>query len=632
MKIKDLPIKQKINLVVITTFGITLLSLITYATINLRKTSIDAAQEEAMAYANDFSSKMIADISETLDASRILAQTLSATVDPELNLNLSREDVFSICKKLIKSNEKFLAVYTAWEPNTFDGQDHMHTEAHGHNNDGRLNPYFAKSTSGEISLRPTLKHDSDTPKAAWYWEPKKTMKEYFDEPGLFPVEDKMVLMSALCTPIFNGSDFYGIAAIDIAISSLQDMAESMKIYNGDAELIVLSNKGIISAYSKNDSLLGEKFTKGFPIFSVDEEININKGEVITEDYQDLLIIKVPVYIGNVPNPWQVRIHIPMDIITANARHNMWVLISISALFLILGLIILIVVVNRIVAPISRIVGIAEDIADGNLAVTISIDSKDEIGRMSISLNNMITQLRTTVSSITERSESLVSASKQLNATSNTMSASAFQQAASVEEISSSMEEMASSIDNNTDNAYRTEKISTSATTDMNKSHQASSKTVISMNEVASKIQIINDIAFQTNILALNAAVEAARAGEAGRGFSVVASEVRKLAERSKVSADEINQITTNGVSLAEEAGTRLKNLLPEMEKTADLIREISAASEEQKAGSGQINSAIMQLNDVSQQNATAAEELNASAIDLERQADELRKNIAFFRL
>ena len=159
-----------------------------------------------------------------------------------------------------------------------------------------------------------------------------------------------------------------------------------------------------------------------------------------------------------------------------------------------------------------------------------------------------------------------------------------------------------------------------------------SETVGAMKDIASKISIIEEIARQTNLLALNAAIEAARAGEHGKGFAVVAAEVRKLAERSQTAAGEISQLSTTSVEVAEKAGQMLAKLVPDIQKTAELVQEISAASKEQTTGADQINSAIQQLNQVIQQNAGAAEEMSSTAEELSSQAEQLQGTIAFFKV
>jgi methyl-accepting chemotaxis protein len=213
-----------------------------------------------------------------------------------------------------------------------------------------------------------------------------------------------------------------------------------------------------------------------------------------------------------------------------------------------------------------------------------------------------------------------------------MSQGTTEQAASAEEASSSVEEMNATIRQNSDNAQMTEKIALKSALDAAESGKAVSEAVDAMKKIADKISIIEEIARQTNLLALNAAIEAARAGEHGMGFAVVASEVRKLAERSQVAAGEISRLSTSSVAVAEKAGVMLMNLVPDIQKTAELVQEISAASREQASGSEQINAAIQQLNQVIEQNAGAAEEMSSMAEELSSQAEQLQSTMGFFRV
>uniref|UniRef100_UPI00048B0666 methyl-accepting chemotaxis protein n=1 Tax=Desulfomicrobium escambiense TaxID=29503 RepID=UPI00048B0666 len=201
-----------------------------------------------------------------------------------------------------------------------------------------------------------------------------------------------------------------------------------------------------------------------------------------------------------------------------------------------------------------------------------------------------------------------------------------------EEVSSSMEEMSSNIRQNADNATQTEKIALKAAQDAQAGGQAVVQAVGAMKNIAEKISIVEEIARQTNLLALNAAIEAARAGEHGKGFAVVAAEVRKLAERSGTAAAEISELSSSTVSVADQAGQMLTKLVPDIQRTAELVQEISAASNEQNAGAEQINKALQQLDQVIQQNASASEEMASTSEELSSQAEQLQSTISFFHL
>ncbi|MBF0457043.1 MAG: MCP four helix bundle domain-containing protein [Nitrospirae bacterium] len=277
-----------------------------------------------------------------------------------------------------------------------------------------------------------------------------------------------------------------------------------------------------------------------------------------------------------------------------------------------------------------IADIAQSVADGDLTMRFDSGRKSETGIL-LAMKTMVEKLKEIVASVRSAADNVASGSNQLSSGAQQLSEGATQQAASVEETSSSMEEMTSNIRQTTDNSRQTEAIATSSAKDALESGKSVSEAVSAMKEIASKISIIEEIARQTNLLALNAAIEAARAGEHGKGFAVVASEVRKLAERSQKAAGEISELSSSSVNIAEQAGTMLNKLVPDIRKTADLVQEITAASNEQNTGAEQINKAIQQLDQVIQQNASAAEEMASTSEELQAQSEQLQSAIAFFK-
>lgn len=275
---------------------------------------------------------------------------------------------------------------------------------------------------------------------------------------------------------------------------------------------------------------------------------------------------------------------------------------------------------------------ADGVAGGDLTVSMDYTSKDEFGALSTSLNKMVLKLRNIVGEITSAADSVASGAEELSSTSEEMSQGANEQASSSEQASASMEQMAANIKQNADNARETDKIATTSAGSAQESGSAVTEAVEAMQTIAEKISIIQEIARQTDLLALNAAIEAARAGEYGRGFAVVASEVRKLAERSQESATEINALSGNTVKVAERAGVMLSRLVPDIQRTAELVQEINASSNEQTVGSEEVNRAIQVLDEVTQQNAAAAEEMSATSEEMNAQAERLQDVVSFFRI
>jgi methyl-accepting chemotaxis protein len=291
-----------------------------------------------------------------------------------------------------------------------------------------------------------------------------------------------------------------------------------------------------------------------------------------------------------------------------------------------------VLYSTIVKPLSKGVSFAQAFGKGDLTARVDVNQNDEIGILAKELGTMALSLKNTVVTIKQNALDLVHSSKNLRDSSQQLSRGSADQAASAEEVSTSIEEMVANIDQNTDNAIQTEKITVETAKEVNVANQLSAEAVKAMEDISERISIISDIAFQTNILALNAAVEAARAGEHGRGFSVVAAEVRKLAEKSKVAADDIVTLVSKGLKVSKEAGQKSKMLVPDIEKTTQLIKEIAAASMEQKTGADQINQAMQQLNIITQENASSSDMLTNSSEQLSDLAGNLQKAVEIFNI
>ncbi len=382
------------------------------------------------------------------------------------------------------------------------------------------------------------------------------------------------------------------------------------------------------SFSKNSELLAEleTYSKGFnSVVDISKEIGLSEtegmiGKLREEVHQiEPLVDQLKKEVENAGTLMAHRLSIII------------ILLVLASIILAFGISAIIIanVEKQLGGDPSLVAEIAREISKGNLAIKHNLENKSGVlGDMA----EMAKSLKNIVRNVVSAADGVRSASMELSSASQQISQGANEQASSTEEISASIEEMTSNIQQNTENSKQTEQFSLSASDGVARVSEAAKESITSIKEIAAKISIINDIAFQTNILALNAAVEAARAGEHGRGFAVVAAEVRKLAERSKVAADQIGVLSVSSVKVTEEAGGLMLKIIPDINKTAKLVQEITAASLEQNSGADQINNAIQQLNTITQQNASASEEMATSAEELSSQADQLLEEISFFKL
>lgn len=290
------------------------------------------------------------------------------------------------------------------------------------------------------------------------------------------------------------------------------------------------------------------------------------------------------------------------------------------------------ITRRLTHDLNKGVSFARSISEGNLLSDLDIQQQDEIGQLSEALKSMLSRISEIILNISKGAELITSTSEEMNSASVKISQEANRQAASTEEFSSTMEEMLSNIHQTTSNARLTEKIAKNATIEIQNGNKLVEAAVAAMTDIADKIRIVSDIAFRTNLLSLNAAIEAARAGEHGKGFAVVAAEVKKLAERSRTAAHEIENLTQHGVKVSEESRLKLHQIVPEIEKTTQLVQDIVNAGNEQELGANEMNNAIQELNKIAQQNASYASILAANAEELLVQAQELNSLVAFFKL
>jgi len=471
--------------------------------------------------------------------------------------------------------------------------------------------------------------DYDQTSRGWFANTKKASGIYLTDPYLDMITNKLVVTIAANVKLGDGSPA-GVVGIDLFITKVAEVVNAEQLSkNGKSFLI--NREGVYVTSDRPEAVLKES-AKDDP--AVGSALDAILKEEATFGYSaGGRYYYSSIRLAN--DRWIYVTYGPLSDIYGDLWSFLARLVLAGVICLVISIILSVLFARSIARPISTAVALAEEISSGELRRDVDgniLARGDEIGTLANALQHMMENLRQVIGEIASAASQVAAGSKQLSATSQQMSQGATEQAASVEEISSSMEQMTSNVKQNADNAMQTGQIAKRSAVSAEEGGKAVSATLGAMREIAAKIGIIEEIARSTNMLALNASIEAARAGEFGKGFAVVASEVGKLAERSQKEAGEISKLSVESVSIAERAGETIAALIPDIKRTAELVEEISAASNEQNIGAEQINSAILQLDQVVQQNASASEEAASMSEELSSQSDQMESTILFFKV
>ena len=414
------------------------------------------------------------------------------------------------------------------------------------------------------------------------------------------------------------------------IAKWRDQQQKLHSTLGELGKFQLSPEDKTALQSMDDDLT--TYEGGYSkVLGMIEQGKIHKPE---ECNQPILEYKIPIHHLEATATDFTNRHaeVLIPIVEQIAKTTSASLVIFSVVAIIASILITLVISRGISKPIQAVLEIVENISAGDLTKTINADRGDELGRLLAAMARMTGKLNEMIGEVRLGAGSVSTAATQVASSASVVSQGTSEQAAAVEQVTSSMEEMSASITQNADNSRKMEQMARKGAQDAGQSGQAVQEAVSAMKLIAEKIAVIEEIAYQTNMLALNAAIEAARAGEHGRGFAVVAGEVRNLAERCRTAAQEIGGLAVANVQVAERSGGLLAELVPSIQKTADLVQEVAATSREQAAGVSQINGAISQVGLVTQRNAAGAEQLSSTAEELASQAEALQDMISFFRV
>lgn len=696
-----------IGIPVALTFVITIVIAISSMTSAEKENAFELSDYITGNYANEIK----AELEVAMDSARTLAQIFEGY--EEFEPSERRRDFSNMLKSVLEKNELFLGTWTCWEKDALDGMDSKYKNTTGHDETGRFIPYWYKS-NGTIAMEPLV--DYDQPGAGdYYLIAQRTGEEVIMDPFIYEVGGKPVLMTSLVVPIKNKGKVVGVAGIDIDIGNVQGLIEQIKPFETGVAAMFTSS-GVVAAHfdpsriakdgtKTEQDMAGENLSDMFKAIEEGREFSfINYSDAMNSD---VYIYINPFQIGHAENLWSLAIGVPMNKVLENANRLMWLFVIICIVAVSVIILIIFFIGKSITNPISACEQMIDKIKGKDLAtdkeqkVLKYTERKDEIGNIVHALISMekeyaetISVFKTSVEELNGSAENLSAVSQEQLASSEELSAQAEKidnnvqnTSASIEEVTSGVEEVASSAQNvsstaqelsnqnevTADKAHEGGKMITSI---VNQIEEAVNQTVdtaklvqelaVGAKKVEEILVSISSIAEQTNLLALNAAIEAARAGEAGKGFAVVADEIRKLAEESKKSTDNISNILktiTSGVNKADAATDKtveivnkvnenakevegqFSQILKMVEKTTNMIESLTAISEEQGASAqemaGAMDTSAKSVNEISeeaadmsqsvtqqtkgaQQVSSAAEQLSALAGSLDEQVKKFK--------
>lgn len=644
---------------------VTVSIIISYSVCSMRSNMLDAAIEGAVTLARGQAAAMESEMKEALDTARTLAQTLSAIKEKDVQLDIDRDNVMDILRIILEKNSHFSSVYTCWEPDGFDAMDEGYAGERGHDESGRFAPYWQHNADGKPEVKPQLGcpiHCPDRIPGKWYDIPRKTMKECLLDPFEHPVRDEVMLITTLTEPVITNGKFHGVVGIDLRLDFLQTMADNLDIYDKSGKMMVISNNGTLASITGRPDLVGMHM-KAVHKDHEDHVFVIRNGEEERGFMEGNVEIFTPLKIGNTNTPWSVCILVPEEHITAAADRLMWKMIVIGMICILAALTVLWFIASGIAKPISKVVELADAIADGDFSRRLNMTSRDEIGSMARALDNSCKRLSGVLIGIRDSADMLAASSGELSAVSGQMSSSAGemetqsdsvasaseqiavsvgmvassaeQSGVSISNIASMSEEMSSSFSNVADFARKT----ADNTASMARSSKDISARVgdiaVSSDEMTSSLNEVAKSTAQANRISQNASRQTDQINVRMDALVSASKKIGKVVGVIRDIADQTNMLALNATIEAAGAGEAGRGFavvageVKELAKqSAEATEEIARQIEEIQTSTGGVVRSVGEINTVMGEIAGISETIAVSVEEQTSMAGEISKSVS----